>query len=1112
MPTVHIIIAALLWGSILFAVAQFGERRPWVFERYGHIIYPLSLAVYCTSWTFYGMVTQATAYGWLLPPTFFGTMAMFVLGFPFIQRLCRYAREHNATSIADLIGSRFDQNSRLAAIVTGVAALGIIPYIALQLRAVAQTYELLTATKGADPVAWKDAAFWIALLMAAFAMLFGTRHVAATEHNRGLVLAMSFESIFKLICFFAVGIYAIWITQFDLSMPWPTPPELNTSLTGDSYLALVILGILALFTLPHQVQITIIEFTSPKHLRTARWLFPLYLLLISLPILALAWVHQHSTQGSLPADFYSLSLPLSHGNRGVALIVFLGGLSAATGMVIMAAVTLSVMVGNHWITPLLLRKTSLTTSGGNLRRTLLLLRRTVIAFILLLAWWYSRQLGNKGILTDLGAVSVSVSVLIHLAPGVITAVYNLQVGSRAISRGLFVGVLLWAYLLLLPIASRVGLFDSALLNHLGNFSPEHFFGLGGLDPLTRSLLVSLSANALTVLIFSRRQNQDILSLPAAITAENLRSLASRFLTPAQLERVLEENTTQSPDSSAQTAAIEHELSSILGVASARLLLDTARRSGKMEAVANFVGEASAAVHFSQTLLEVALENMSQGISVVDRDLRLLAWNQRYADLFQYPDDLLKVGTPIELLVRQNAERGLLGSGSIEDLITRRIAHLRAGTSYVAERVFPDGSVVEIRGNPMPGGGFVATFTDVSASRRTEYELKRLNETLEQRVIVRTAESEMARLEAEHANRGKSRFLAAIGHDLLQPINAAHLFTHTLGQQLKGSAHHDVVMQIDGALTSTESLVSALLDISRLDAGGFVPRITRFPADELLKNLSSEFSALAGEKNIKFKYIPTKAWIESDPQLLRRVLQNFLSNAVRYTEKGCILLGVRRLKDALRIEVHDTGPGIAEADRTLIFEEFKRLDRPGGSEGLGLGLAIADRIARLLKTSVLLRSQLKKGTVFSIEVPRVKAPPIVGIPESTRPTDLPQSTVLVVENDIIVQGAMRALLESWNCEVLIATNAREAEKILQQTRPDLAILDYHLDAEETGLSVRQALGNLFNQIPCVIITADRSDATRDAVAKAGCFLLHKPLKPLALKSLMSRLFITRHNVL
>jgi CheY-like chemotaxis protein/anti-sigma regulatory factor (Ser/Thr protein kinase) len=387
-------------------------------------------------------------------------------------------------------------------------------------------------------------------------------------------------------------------------------------------------------------------------------------------------------------------------------------------------------------------------------------------------------------------------------------------------------------------------------------------------------------------------------------------------------------------------------------------------------------------------------------------------------------------------------------------------------------------------------------------------LIRANETLEQRVGERTFALAEASAEAERANRAKTRFLAAVSHDLAQPLNAARLFTHALGQQLADAPQREAVEHIDGALGSAEGLLAGLLDISRLDAGGMTPRLQAFRIDAMLGGLATEFGVLARDKGLDLHSIACRAWVRSDPQLLRRVLQNFLANAVRYTAQGRVVLGCRRQGPLLRIEVWDTGPGIAEADRGAIFEEFRRLDR--GGQGLGLGLAIAERIARLLGHPLTLHSRPGHGTVFAIAVPLTAAvAPTPAAPEEVAP-EAPRSRVLVVDNDPSVLKAMETLLQTWRCQCAPARTVEEAGAAFAASRPELLLLDYHLDDGCTGLDLRQRLGPEALRLPCVIITADHDPATRAAIEAAGCLLLHKPLKPLALKSVMARLLAARNG--
>jgi signal transduction histidine kinase len=1084
--TVTLILAGAAWAGLLFAAAIVGERASGRLQRIWPSVYALSLAVYCTAWTFYGTATQAVHSGWPIPPTFVGTIALFVLGWPLLMRIVAQAKAQNSTSIADFIAGSFGKSSALATVVTAVAVLGMVPYIALQLKAVATSYAMLRAGAGLDLPAWQDVAFWVAVLMAVFAMLFGTRRAAAAEHNGGLVLAMAVESLFKLGALLVVGAFVVF-GQFEgpaqlLAATAEAMPARPTDL--GAFAVLAVLGMLAIVSLPHQFHIGVVECRDTSHLRTARWLFPFYLLLVSLPILAIARAGSLLLGEAVPSDLYVLGLPLMEGRGGLALLTFLGGLSAATGMVILASLTLSIMIGNHWLAPLTLRRHWL--ARDDLRAPVLVQRRVGIVFVLALAYAYSRALADNEALADIGAVSFS--GLAQLAPAVILAVLKPGLPSRAVLAGLLTGVLVWSYVLLAPLAFRGASFDALW------FSP------GVVSQLSSATLISLAANLLMLgTVAHWWPGKGDAATMRLLDEATLRALALRFLGQEKVERLFRTPS----DIVALQDSIEHELAAVVGATSARLLLDAARRRAPapLETVAALVDEASQQARFKQSLLEAALQNMSQGISVVDRQLELVAWNQRYADLFAYPAELLRVGVPVEALVRHNARRGLAGPGDPEAEVQKRLAHMRAGTPYVAERRFPDGSVIEILGNPMPGGGFVATFTDVTASRRSETELRRAAETLELRVAARTSELEAAKAEAERANQAKSRFLAAVSHDLLQPINAAHLFTHALAQQLRHPEYREPVANIDGALSSSEALLAGILDISRLDAGGLAPRIESFPVDEMLGHLAAEFRVMAAERGLQLRYAQSRLWVESDPQLLRRVLQNFLSNAVRYTERGRILMGCRRNRDTVSLVVLDTGPGIAAGNRERIFEEFQSLER--GGPGLGLGLAIAERIARLLGHRLELRSMPGRGSAFAIHVPRASPQPLVARPAAPRPPRAPGVRVLVVDNDPAVLKAMEALLGGWRCTVLAARSLAEAESLLRQGPPQLLLLDYHLDGAVTGLELRVRLP-AGEDTPTIVITADHSEAVRLAVAEAGCYLLHKPLKPLALKSLMSRL--------
>ncbi|QNN46477.1 PAS-domain containing protein [Thermomonas brevis] len=1122
-----VVAAALLWLGLLFGTGLYAERHPDVFAKHWRHVYALSLAVHCTSWTFYGTVTQAARYGWPLPPTFVGAILFYALAMAFMARLVRLARESNATSLADLIATRLGKDAWLAATVTLVAVLGLIPYIALQLQAITMSLATVTtgigtADDGAPPL-WRDGALYVALAMALFAILFGTRRVSAAEHNRGLVLALAFESLFKLVAMLALGAF-VWFGVRGL----PELPKAAASMpAAGGFMPLVILGALAMFVMPHQFHVGVVECRDEADVRTARWQFPLYLLLIALPTLALARAGAALLGDAVPTDMYALALPLAQDHRGVALLVFLGGLSAATGMVIVSTLTLSLMIGNHWFAPGLLRGAWARGIGddegdgerGDHRGDLLLLRRAGIVALMLLGWAYSRLVSGNEALADVGAVSFS--ALATLVPALGFAVWRTQTPAFAATGGVLAGFAAWSWVMLVPtlVATTGG--DPAWLRDgpfgLAWLAPDAAFGLTGWSRLGRAVGVSLFVGTAATLLLAALRGAPHRRQARGADLATLRNAGRRFLPAARVDELLRHAPATGPVPTRIESRLEHELAAVLGSASARLLLDAARRDlaedadrrgADLDTVAAIVGEASQDLRFNQRVLEAALENMSQGISVVDAELRLVAWNRRYEELFGYPPGMLRVGMPIAEASRW-ALREVAGidPARAAAALERRLAHMRTGTPHLSERVFRGGRsiediIVEIRGNPMPGGGFVATFTDVTAFREAESGLKRINETLEQRVAERTALLEAAKHEAEHANDAKSRFLAAIGHDLLQPLHAAHLFADTLQQRGDGE-QRELARHIGAALDSTTDLLTTLLDMSRLEAGGLVPEPRDFPLADVLDPLVAQFRVLARQRGLRLRFVPTRAWVRSDPQLLRRVLQNFLANALRYTERGSVLLGARRAGNALRIEVHDTGPGIEAERRDEIFEEFRRGDGAPG-QGLGLGLAIARRIAQLLDASIRLHSVPARGSAFAIDVPRAAT----AQPHRTSRRGLAGLRVLVVDNEAQARDALAGVLRGWECEAVAVGEGEAAAAVLAFAPCDLWIFDYHLDGGDDGVSLHARLAAEFPAAPCLILSADQTGAVRSAAQEAGLPLLMKPLRPLALKSMLDRMLAAR----
>lgn len=514
-------------------------------------------------------------------------------------------------------------------------------------------------------------------------------------------------------------------------------------------------------------------------------------------------------------------------------------------------------------------------------------------------------------------------------------------------------------------------------------------------------------------------------------------------------------------------------------------------------------------------LSRSLEHLPQGVVIIDAQLNLVAWNTRYVDLFRFPPELLKVGQPIEALFRFNAQRGLLGPGPVEDAIQRRLDHLRSGKAHLRETEKSDGTVLEIRGNPLPDGGFVTSYADITSYRNAARELRSLADALERRVDDRTRALAEAKQEAEGANRYKTRFVAAAVHDLLQPLNAARMYLTALRSGDLERESRRVVDHAEQALQAQDAILNSLLDISRLESGALAARLRDFPLDPMLEALAREFGLQAQGRGLRFERVPTRAVVHSDEALLRRIVQNLVSNAVRYTPHGRILLGCRRIPGGVRIEVHDQGPGIPESLQREIFEEFRRLnDGVANDRGAGLGLAIVERIGRLLGNRIGLRSRLGVGSIFSVEVPLATGEPhAVEIPTAAAESgDAPlrHCRVCCVDDDRHVCEATRTLLERWDCDVTLSAGPSEAlAAATPENAPHILLLDAQL-GDTSGFDLHPRLCERWGRTPAtILVMATRDDGLRVRALELGWSLLVKPVRPSALRSLMTQLLL-RHS--
>ena len=1137
-----VVPVSLAYLGVLFLVAWYGDRQTKWLAKWRPWIYSLSIAVYCTSWTFYGTVGQASNNLWSFLPIYIAPILVFTLGWRMLARLILIAKREHITSIADFIGARYGKSQGLAVAITLIAVVGILPYIALQLRGITMGLNIV-APNLAEQFGYQDyhVSWFVVAALAVFTMLFGTRHIDNTEHHRGMMMAIAFESIVKLFAFLAVGVFIVYLAWQRDSVDLQTIAEQTYQAPNwPTLLIHTLLTMMAIICLPRQFHTMVVENERAQDLHTARWLFPLYLILMGLFVLPIAWVGQSLLSGS-PADTYVISVPMSVGAENIALLAFVGGTSAASGMVIVSTIALAIMVSNDLVMPLLLRRMRLTQRNyRHFSGLLLIIRRALILLLLFGAWGFYQALDSIRSLSAIGFLSFA--AIAQFAPALVGGMYWREGNRKGVYVGLAVGFTLWLITLMTQTDMLAGDAQSNFL--LWVITPPEALSSWGLANSDWGMVLSVALNTLCYVVVSsltrpslseRLQSAAFVGTPlpesenislyqSRVTVAELEMLASRFVGRTRVRTAFRQywslqRETMLPNQQAPSTLIRHTervLAGVFGASSAKLVLTSALqgRNMQLEEVATIVDEASELYDFSRGLLQGAIEHIGQGIAVVDKQLRLVAWNQRYLELFEFPAGLIQVGRPIADVIRHNAQQGLCGPGDPEEHVRRRVYYLEQGSRHTSSRIRPDGRVIEVQGNPMPGGGFVMSFTDITVFRDAEQALKEANETLEERVHERTQELEAlnkrlvtATQKSEQESQSKSRFLAAVSHDLMQPLNAARLFASSLSEVAKEAEEKKLAGYIESSLEAAEDLIGDLLDISRLESGKLDTHRHSFAINDVLANLNAEFSALAKQQGIDFTLIPSSLYVMSDPKLLRRVIQNFLTNAFRYNPRGKVLLGVRRVEGRVRIDVWDNGIGIEEDKQQEIFEEFNRGSQVRTDQGLGLGLAISKGIAHVLGHQISMRSWAGKGSVFSITLDKsepAEQQPEVPIAQQAQ-SDLNHLRVLCVDNEPDILVGMEDLLARWGCDVKVAVDLMQSLKALEDNWvPDVILSDYRLDNGRTGLEVLQQcrlrLGDCFEG---VIISADRTDGMLEGIKSNGFSFIPKPVKPLKLRAVLNR---------
>ncbi|MFN3993478.1 MAG: PAS-domain containing protein [Tabrizicola flagellatus] len=511
------------------------------------------------------------------------------------------------------------------------------------------------------------------------------------------------------------------------------------------------------------------------------------------------------------------------------------------------------------------------------------------------------------------------------------------------------------------------------------------------------------------------------------------------------------------------------------------------------------------------VIRATLDHINQGVGIFDAEARLVGWNQRLGALLSLPMGRLRIGASFENLFTRFRSEMRLGEGMTDAALMDWVAAPGSRPPLQFEARRGADLILDVFAQGMPDGGFVFSFTDVTAERAALEALSRANETLEARVMERTLELEDALAHAERANASRSRFVAAASHDLLQPLSAAKLFISSITGEGLDKGAQVALEKAQNALMSVEGILDALLDISKLESGKAAVSVGAVQLDRLLRTLADEFAPMAAAKGLRLRVVPCGAVVESDPAYLRRILQNLIGNAIRYTAQGRVLVGARRRGAGVRLEVWDTGPGIPEEAQDDIFKEFHRLNaRASASEGMGLGLAIVERACALLGHPLGLRSEVGRGTCFLVQVPLSDAgaalPLPAELPERRSGPVAADKIAFLVENDAELRRALGLLLEKWGMTVLEAASGEEALALIEEIGilPDLFLVDHQLGEGMTGIDFVTRVRAAHGTVPARLITANRGWDVRAAATSAGIEILYKPIDPRALEAVVGRL--------
>jgi Na+/proline symporter/signal transduction histidine kinase len=910
-----ILFASFGYMSLLFAIAYYADKRADAGRSIisNPYIYALSLAVYCTAWTFYGSVGLAVRSGLGFLTIYIGPTLMALLGWSIWRKIIRISKVHRITSIADFIASRYGKSTILGGITTNIAVIGIIPYIALQLKAISTGFllinqypEVSVSVHFSEIPILGDTAFYIALLLAIFAILFGTRHLDATERHEGLVAAIAFESIVKLAATLTVGIFVTYVIHNgfgDLFQKVAEYADVKNSLSGDSgslssvifdkhllikgqgnsytdWSIYLLISMLAIIFLPRQFQVAVVENVNEDHLNKAIWLFPLYLLAINIFVLPVAFSGVlRFPDGGIDADTFVLTLPMVEHQQLIALFVYLGGMSAATGMVIVETIALSTMICNDLVMPVLLRLPIETLGRSrDLSGLLLTIRRCSIVLVLLLGYAYFRTSGEFYSLVSIGLMSFA--LVAQFAPAILGGIFWKGGTRTGALCGLLAGFALWVYTLFLPSLVQAGMISQDFVAR-GPFGfellkPFELFGLQHFNRISHSVFWSLLANIGFYIggsIFSRPRT------------------------------------------------IDHT--------QAALFVDVFRYSG--EAGESHFWRGTANLPDLKSLLIRFLGKHRTDAALADyADRHKLSWNYLVtadADLVSYAERLLA---------------GTIGSASARVMVASVVKEESLGIEEVLNILDETRQVI-------------------AYSRELENA---------------TAELQEANRRLKDLDRLKDEFISTVTHELRTPLTSVRSLAEILhtNPDIDEDQHKSFTGIIIKESERLTRLINQVLDYEKIESAQMDWVISSIDIREIVQDAVASTRQLVEDKNIIIDYDLNDhpPLISGDRDRLVQVLVNLISNAVKFcdADRGKITIRLTANTNQVQVDVQDNGIGIKAEHQIKIFEKFQQVKDParGRPYGTGIGLTISKRIIDFHHGKIWVNSTPGRGSTFSFSLP------------------------------------------------------------------------------------------------------------------------------------------------